>query len=98
VRTDRRRYQADEQVLLTVEAYDREFQPLAEEAVPGGVLRAQLVLPETGVGQTGNQQPLSIPLLRKGVFETHFPVFAAASIACGCAIRLRSRMPKYRSA
>ena len=33
VRTDRRHYQADDQVLLTVEAYDADFQPLSEEAL-----------------------------------------------------------------
>jgi hypothetical protein len=75
VRTDRRRYQADEQVLLTVEAYDKDFQPLAESAV-GGVLGGELLLPEEAARGGRATQPLRIPAVRKGLFETRFPVFA----------------------
>jgi len=76
VRTDRRRYQADDQVVLTIEAYDRDFQPLDESAVHGGALRAELVLPEQAAREGAAQQPLAVPQLRKGVFETRFPVYA----------------------
>ena len=48
VRTDRRRYQTDEQVLVTVEAYDAEFQPMSQQAVPGGALRAESSGPGAG--------------------------------------------------
>jgi hypothetical protein len=76
VRTDRRRYQADEQVLLTVEAYDKDFQPLAESAAGGGVLSGELVLPEEAARDGRGTLPLRIPAVRKGLFETRFPVFA----------------------
>jgi hypothetical protein len=76
VRTDRRQYQADDQVLLTVEAYDADFRPLAEADVPGRKLSAELVLPEAGLSGDSNVRPLSIPQLRDGVFETRIPVFA----------------------
>ena len=77
VRTDRRRYQAEDQVLLTVEAYDADFQPLAEDQVPGRSLRGEVVLPEQAGREGKVLQPLSVPPLRKGVFETRFPVFAS---------------------
>jgi hypothetical protein len=77
VHTDRRRYQGDDQVLLTVEAYDADFQPLAESAVPGGSLKAEMFLPAQAAREEGkNLQSLTIPALRKGVFEVRVPVFA----------------------
>jgi hypothetical protein len=77
VRTDRRRYQAEDQVVVTVEAYDNDFQPLAEAQVPNRSLRGELVLPEQARREGRDAQPLPIPALRAGVFETRFPVFAA---------------------
>jgi len=77
VRTDRRRYQAEDQVLLTVEAYDNDFQPLAEAQVPNRSLRGELVLPEQARRESGDARPLPIPAVRAGVFECRFPVFAA---------------------
>jgi hypothetical protein len=77
VRTDRRRYQAEDQVLVTVEAYDNDFQPLAEAQVPNRSLRGELVLPEQARHEGRDAQPLPIPAVRAGVFETRFPVFAA---------------------
>ena len=41
VRTDRRQYRADEQVILTVDAFDAQYQPLAEDKVPGRKLQGQ---------------------------------------------------------
>jgi hypothetical protein len=76
VRTDRRRYQANDQVLLSVEAYDQDFQPLAEAAIPGGALTGELVLPAEAARNGSATQPLRIAPLRKGLFETRFPVFA----------------------
>jgi len=79
VRTDRRRYQADDQVLLTVEAYNADFEPLGEEDLPGRKLQGELILP-LGEGHGGgldDVQRLGLSQLRKGTFETRFPVFAA---------------------
>jgi hypothetical protein len=85
VKTDRRRYQANDDVLLTVEAYDAEFLPLTEEHLalqrPAQKdekkgLRAELILPPRPGASGEDARRLVIPLLKKGVFETHFKVTA----------------------
>ena len=80
VRTDRRHYQADDQVLLTVEAYDDNFQPLSEEVLQTrGLersLQAELVLPKGAASDGDNAQALRVSQLREGVFEARFPVYA----------------------
>ena len=77
VRTDRRRYRPEEDVLLTVEAYNAEFQALAEKDLPDHKLKAELILPEKAAATADNVQPISVTQLREGVFETRFPVFAS---------------------
>jgi hypothetical protein len=76
VRTDRKQYRADDQVLLTVEAYDADFKPLAEDKIPGRKLSAELVLPGRDPAGQASLRPLSIAQLREGVFEARLPVFA----------------------
>jgi len=74
VRTDKPQYRADDQVLVTVEAYDREFQPLSEADVPDRRLTAELIRPDRD--SEGNRSlAISIPQLKPGVFETRVPVF-----------------------
>lgn len=75
VRTDRRQYQADDHVLLTVEAYDANFEPLVEEKLPNRKLSAELFLPARN-SLEAESRPLSIAQLREGIFETRIPVFA----------------------
>jgi hypothetical protein len=77
VSTDRRRYQADEQVLLTVEAYDEQFHPLSQDDLPERRLRAELLLPAGTFAEGEGVQPLEVTELHSGVFETRFPVYAA---------------------
>ena len=77
VRTDRRRYRADDEVVLTVEAYDADFEPLSEDKLPGRKLAAELILPGPGSLDESNVRPLGISQLREGVFETRIPVFDA---------------------
>jgi hypothetical protein len=75
VRTDKSQYRSDDQVLVTVEAYDKEFQPLDEKDVPDRRLTAELVRPDRDAD--GNRsQVFSIPQLKPGVFETRLPVFS----------------------
>lgn len=76
VRTDRQHYRPEEQVLVTVEAYDAEFKPLLAEKVPGGTLEAQCVLPEETTRGDPRTMPLRIGQLREGVFEARLPVYA----------------------
>ncbi len=75
VRTDRPQYQPHDQVLLTVEAFDENFKPLSEAALPQRKLTGELLAPGDG---TGLARPRNIPLamLREGVFEARFPVVA----------------------
>ena len=75
VRTDKPQYRADDQVLVTVEAYDKEFQPLDEKDVPDRRLVAELIRPDRD-SEGSRSQLLSIPQLKPGVFETKVPVFS----------------------
>lgn len=77
VRADRRQYRPDEQVLLTVEAYDADFKPLSEDKVPGHKLSAEILLPAGSSEGAGGTRSISVAQLREGVFEARFPVFAA---------------------
>lgn len=73
VRTDRQQYQPDERVLLSVEAYDANYEPLTENDLPQRTLSAELILPGSET-ERGNSQILSIPQFREGVFELRIPV------------------------
>lgn len=73
VRTDRQEYRPDEQAIVTVEAYDANFEPLTEDDIPQRTLEAELILPEVGRGGSPVRK-LAIAQLRRGVFETQFPV------------------------
>ncbi len=75
VRTDKPQYRADDQVLVTVEAYDNEFQPLDEKDVPDHRLVAELIRPDRD-SEGSRSQSFGIPQLKPGVFETRVPVFS----------------------
>jgi len=89
VHTDRRSYQVDDRVRITVEAYDEQFQPLTESGLTDVLgaaqsdselnfatqLHGELILPSRNANAGDNVQPLSIAMVRAGVFETEFPVF-----------------------
>ena len=77
VRTDRKQYQPDDQVLLTVEAYDANFEPLHEDKLAGRRLSAEVFLPERKSLTDSTTGSLSIAQLRPGVFEARLPVFAS---------------------
>lgn len=80
-RTDRKEYQADDKVLLTVEAYDEDFNPLTEEEIEKRSqqksLEYELRLPGPGSSSATVKQQARVSLLRPGVFETRIPVFQA---------------------
>ncbi len=74
-RLDQPQYRAEDKVTLTVEAYDENYEPLAEEGLPERGLVGELMVP----GQSGAAPTLSnltVPMLRRGVFEARIPVFA----------------------
>ncbi len=72
VGTDRRDYWPDEDVLLSVEAYDEQFQPLLQDDLPGRRLRAELVPPPSAASGADEVQPLDVTEVRGGLFETRF--------------------------
>ena len=74
VRTDRRQYQADEKVIVTVEAYDANFEPLSAEKLPERKLSGEVILPGRKADGGEGVQPFGIPELREGVFEARVPV------------------------
>lgn len=76
VRTDRPQYQPNDQVLLTVEAFDENYKPLAESALPQRKLVAELVPPGDGSGGPSRPRTIALAMLREGVFEARFPVLA----------------------
>ncbi|MBA4030819.1 MAG: hypothetical protein C0478_07995 [Planctomyces sp.] len=67
VRTDKTRYRADEKVVVTVEAYDQNFNPLGADQIPEGRLSGELSAVDTPGAEP---QRIAIPALRPGVFET----------------------------
>jgi len=77
VRTDRDHYQVDEPVTVTVEAFNKQFEPLGENDLLSQQLHGELLVPAEGNSEGGSPQPLSLTQLRKGVFETRFTVFAS---------------------
>jgi hypothetical protein len=77
VRTDRRHYQTDEPVIVTAEAYNADFVPLAEADLPGQKLQGELLVPAEGNGARHTVQTLSLSQSKKGVFESRFTVFTA---------------------
>ena len=73
VRTDRQKYQPDEKVLVSVEAYTANYEPLTAEDVPARALSAELTVPGTATG-TRRTQSFTVPQFREGVFETRLSV------------------------
>ena len=74
VRLDRDKYRTEDKVVLTVEAYNENYEPLTEETLADRTLTADLVLPanDSNIGET---LTINIPLLKPGVFEARIPVF-----------------------
>ena len=69
VRTDRQQYQPDDKVLISVEAYNANYEPLSADDLPNHALSAELTIPGTA-GEETRTQVLSIPQFREGIFET----------------------------
>ena len=71
VQTDRRTYQAGDKVRVIVEAYNADYDPLADQK-----LQARLLVSKPEGGKAPEPVQLTIPLARdKVIFETHVPVF-----------------------
>lgn len=73
VRTDRRQYRSGDQVVVTVEAYDENFQPLHDANLSQKRLRGEWLRP-TPDDQGNRSDELLLTQLRPGVFETRVVV------------------------
>jgi hypothetical protein len=73
VRTDRQRYKEEDRVILSIEAYNKDFEPLEEKDLPEGGLVAHHITPQGG---TEGSTRMLVTSLREGVFETELQVFA----------------------
>jgi hypothetical protein len=74
VRTDKPQYRSGDQALITVEAYDKEFHPLDEKAIPDRKLAAEIIRPDRDLD--GNRShSFQIPQLKPSVYETRVPVY-----------------------
>ncbi len=73
VRTDRQQYRNGDDAVITVEAYDKDFQPLQEADVPDRRLEAEHVWPQPD-DQGRQSASLTITQLRPGVFSAKLPL------------------------
>lgn len=76
VRTDASRYGSDEAALVTVEAFDANFEPLGEEALPDRAILSRLYRPAASRG-AGESETVALPQVRPGVFEARIPLTEA---------------------
>lgn len=74
VQTDHARYQTGDEVVLTVEAYDADFQPLSESRVPDRTLRGT-VAPDSPNATLQAERELAVTQVRPGLFQAKFRVF-----------------------
>lgn len=72
-RIDQTAYHAGDEVIVTVEAYDRDFQPLDEKSLRNSRLTAELARPAE-IANAARTQTVIIPQLKSGFFETRVPV------------------------
>ena len=70
LRTDRQQYEPDDEVQVTVEAYDQNFEPLKAKDLSGKALEAQWLSPARETA--GEPARLKLAPTRDGVFETRF--------------------------
>jgi hypothetical protein len=75
VRTDAPNYRIDDTVIITVEAFDADFEPLSADKIPDRTLAAWWERPD---GPTGAEaETLAISEVRPGVFEARVPALLA---------------------
>jgi hypothetical protein len=75
VRTDAETYRTDDTVLVTVEAFDADFQPLSAAKLPDRTLVARLVRPDKPADD--EPEKLTIAEVRPGLFEARLPALVA---------------------
>jgi hypothetical protein len=73
VRTDRRQYQSGERAVVSVEAYDHNYEPLTADKLPQPQLTGELIAP-SGVAAGKPPKRIRLSQFRDGVFQTEFDV------------------------
>jgi len=74
VRADRQQYQPDQKALITVEAFDENFEPLTGDMLDERHLTGEVWLPGRSTEALGETRPITLSEYRPGVFETKVPV------------------------
>ncbi|MDA0919253.1 MAG: hypothetical protein O2945_09305 [Planctomycetota bacterium] len=74
VRADRQQYQPDQTALITVEAFDENFEPLTGDMLDERHLTGEVWLPGRSTETLGEIRPITLSEYRPGVFETKVPV------------------------
>jgi hypothetical protein len=74
VRADRQQYQPDQTALITVEAFDENFEPLTSDMLDERHLTGEVWLPGRSTEALGETRPITLSEYRPGVFETKVPV------------------------
>jgi hypothetical protein len=92
-RVDQQQYRSGDKVTLSVEAYDENYEPLSEDGLAARGLAAELSVPGTSGVAT---QPLTVPMLRKGVFEARIPVFAVGNYSLRVKDPITDKMVEQR--
>jgi len=69
VRTDRQQYQPDDKVLVSVEAYNANYEPLAADDLPEHALDGRVDHTRRDRGRQADLSRLAIPLFREGGFR-----------------------------
>jgi hypothetical protein len=75
-RLDRDSYRIDEEVVLTVQVFDRNYEPLAAEELETEGLEAEIQFPVTPGGSRDSRR-IIVPLVRDGLGEVRFPVYTS---------------------
>lgn len=79
VRADRQQYQPDQTALITVEAFDENFEPLTGDMLDERHLTGEVWLPGRSTEALGETRPITLSEYRPGVFETKVPVSEAGN-------------------
>jgi len=74
VRADRQQYQPDQTALITVEAFDENFEPLTGDMLDERHLTGEVWLPGRSTEALGETRAITLAEYRPGVFETKVPV------------------------
>ncbi len=74
VQTDRQQYKVDDKVVLTVEAFDANYQPLADEHLPEGRLIAEVFVPGRHADGGERIEQYTVTRRKDSLFEARIPV------------------------